>query len=54
MVDLADGRSISVPVTWYPRLASGTPVELSNWRFIGRSEGIYWPDLDEDISGTFR
>ena len=49
-VDLADGRSISVPVTWYPRLASGTPGERSNWRFIGRGEGIHWPDLDEDIS----
>jgi len=49
-VDLADGRSISVPVTWYPRLATGTPFERSNWRFIGRGEGIHWPDLDEDIS----
>jgi len=49
-VDLADGRSISVPVTWYPRVATGTPVERSNWRFIGRGEGIHWPDLDEDIS----
>jgi len=49
-VDLADGRSMSVPVTWYPRLATGTPVERSNWRFIGRGEGIHWPDLDEDIS----
>ena len=49
-VDLADGRSISVPVTWYPRLASGTPGERSNWRFVGRGEGIHWPDLDEDIS----
>ena len=48
--DLADGRSISVPVTWYPRLATSTPAERSNWRFIGRSEGIHWPDLDEDIS----
>jgi len=49
-VDLADGRSISVPVTWYPRLATSTPAERSNWRFIGRGEGIHWPDLDEDIS----
>jgi len=49
-VDLADGRSISVPLAWYPRLAHGTPTERSNWRLIGRGEGIHWPDLDEDIS----
>lgn len=49
-VDLADGRSIAVPVAWYPRLAAGTVTERSNWRFIGRGEGIHWPDLDEDIS----
>lgn len=49
-VDLADGRSISVPLAWYPRLASGTIVERANWRIIGRGEGIHWPDLDEDIS----
>ena len=49
-VDLADGRSIAVPLAWYPRLASGTVAERSHWRFIGRGEGIHWPDLDEDIS----
>ena len=49
-VDLADGRSIAVPVEWYPRLANGTVAERNNWRFIGRGEGIHWPDLDEDIS----
>jgi len=49
-VDLADGRSISVPIAWYPRLASGSDAERTNWRFIGRGEGIHWPDLDEDIS----
>jgi hypothetical protein len=49
-VDLADGRSISVPLAWYPRLAHGTPAERTNWRLIGRGEGIHWPDLDEDIS----
>ena len=49
-VDLTDGRSIAVPLAWYPRLASGTMAERSNWRFIGRGEGIHWPDLDEDIS----
>ena len=49
-VDLADGRSISVPLAWYPRLAHGTPAERANWRLIGRGEGVHWPDLDEDIS----
>lgn len=49
-VNLADGRSISVPLEWYPRLAHGTKVERTNWRLIGRGEGVHWPDLDEDIS----
>ena len=49
-VDLADGRSISVPLAWYPRLATATVAERSHWRFVGRGEGIHWPDLDEDIS----
>lgn len=49
-VDLADGRSIAVPLAWFPRLAHATPSERANWRFIGRGEGIHWPDLDEDIS----
>ena len=49
-VDLNDGRSISVPLAWYPRLLHGTADERNNWRLIGNSEGIHWPDLDEDIS----
>ena len=49
-VDLSDGRSISVPVAWYPRLLHGTSAERNNWRLIGNSEGIHWPELDEDIS----
>lgn len=49
-VDLNDGRSISVPLAWYPRLLHGRPEERNNWRLIGNSEGIHWPDLDEDIS----
>ena len=49
-VDLADGRSITVPISWYPRLAAATEAERNNWRFVGRGEGIHWPDLDEDIS----
>jgi hypothetical protein len=49
-VDLEDGRSISVPVGWYPRLLSATAEERANWRLIGQGEGIHWPDLDEDVS----
>jgi uncharacterized protein DUF2442 len=49
-VDLSDGRTVTVPLAWYPRLAHGTPTERNNWRLIGRGEGIHWPDLDEDIS----
>ena len=48
--DLSDGRTISVPLNWYPRLLHGTPAERANWRLIGKGEGIHWPDLDEDIS----
>jgi hypothetical protein len=50
IVDLVDGRTISVPLAWYPRLAHGTDAERSRWRFIGDGEGIHWPNLDEDIS----
>jgi len=49
-IELADGRTVEVPLTWYPRLLQGTPKERSNWRLIGRGEGIHWPELDEDIS----
>jgi hypothetical protein len=49
-VDLSNGRSISVPLAWYPRLLHGSPKERQNWRLIGNNEGIHWPDLDEDIS----
>ncbi len=49
-VALADGRSISAPLAWYPRLANGSVIERNNWRLIGRGEGVRWPDLDEDIS----
>ena|SRR5882724_2922091 len=50
VVDLVDGRTVSVPLLWYPRLAHGTKAERANWRLIGRGEGIHWPDLDEDIN----
>ncbi len=49
-VDLADGRTISAPLAWYPRLLHGSVTERRNWRLIGEGEGIHWPDLDEDIS----
>jgi len=49
-VDLTDGRTISAPLAWYPRLVHGTPQERNNWRLIGDGEGIHWPDLDEDLS----
>lgn len=49
-VDLDDGRTLSVPLTWYPRLCHGTSAERSSWRLVGHGEGIHWPDLDEDIS----
>ena len=48
--ELSDGRSISAPLAWYPRLVHATPDERSNWELIGGGEGIHWPDLDEDIS----
>jgi len=48
-VDLADGRSVTVPIAWFPRLAHGTTAERNHWRLIGNGEGIHWPDLDEDI-----
>jgi len=49
-VGLSDGRTLSVPLAWFPRLLHGTPAERQNWRLIGQGEGIHWPDLDEDIS----
>ncbi len=50
VVDLRDGRTVSAPLAWYPRLLHGTPEERDNWRLIGSGEGIHWPDLDEDLS----
>jgi hypothetical protein len=49
-VELSDGRVVSVPLAWYPRLVHATMDERARWRLIGRGEGIHWPDLDEDIS----
>ena len=47
-VDLFDGRTITVPLAWYPRLLHATPRERANWRVAGAGYGIHWPDLDED------
>ena len=49
-VELSDGRSVSVPLAWFPRLLHGTRAERDDWRLIGRGEGIHWEALDEDIS----
>ncbi len=48
-VDLEDGRTIAVPIGWYPRLAYGTPAERANFQMSSAGYGIHWPDLDEDI-----
>jgi hypothetical protein len=48
-IDLEDGRSVSVPIGWYPRLANGTPAERANLQISGAGYGVHWPDLDEDI-----
>ncbi|NQU06727.1 MAG: DUF2442 domain-containing protein [Calditrichaeota bacterium] len=50
IIDLIDGRTISAPLLWYPRLLHSDQEERNNWRLIGRGEGIHWPKLDEDIS----
>lgn len=48
--DLRDGRTISVPLEWFPRLVHATSKERNNWRLIGKGQGIHWEDIDEDIS----
>lgn len=50
IVALADGRTISVPLAWYPRLAAATPRQRANWTRAGAGFGIHWPDLDEDLT----
>lgn len=49
-VELSDGRTISAPLAWFPRLFHGSPRERRNWRLIGRGQGIHWETLDEDVS----
>jgi hypothetical protein len=50
IVSLADGRRLSVPLAWFPRLAKATAQQLEKYELMGDGEGIHWPDLDEDLS----
>lgn len=50
VVSLKDGRTLSVPLTWFPRLRDATPKRRSKWELSGHGRGIHWPELDEDIS----
>ena len=50
VVELRDGRVVSVPLAWFPRLVEGSPRERRRWELLGPGIGIHWPDLDEDIS----
>lgn len=50
IVDLMDGRTISVPLAWYPRLAKASAAERAVWEIAGGGYGIHWPDIDEDLS----
>jgi Protein of unknown function (DUF2442) len=49
-VELSDGRTLSVPLAWFPRLLHATPAERHNWRLVGKGHGVHWEDLDEDIN----
>lgn len=49
-VDLLDGRTITVPLVWYPRLLHASPEQRANWEIVGAGYGIHWPDIDEDLS----
>lgn len=50
VVDLADGRTVSVPLAWYPRLLNATPQQRNQWQIAGAGFGIHWPEIDEDLS----
>lgn len=50
IVNLADGRTISAPLVWFPRLSKATPEQLNVWELLGDGEGIHWPEVDEDLS----
>ena len=49
-VDLIDGRTITVPVSWFPTLSNATQSQRENWELLGDGEGIHWPEIDEDLS----
>ena len=49
-VDLVDGRTITVPLVWHPRLLQATPAQRVNWEVVGAGYGVHWPDVDEDLS----
>ncbi len=50
VIQLRDGRSITAPLAWFPRLLHATPSQRNNWELLGDGEGIHWPDVDEDLS----
>jgi hypothetical protein len=50
VVELADGRKLSAPLVWFPRLLAGSPAERAQWELLGEGEGVHWPALDEDLS----
>jgi hypothetical protein len=50
IVALADGRELSAPLAWFPRLSEATAEQRQKWRLIGRGHGIHWPEVDEDVS----
>ena len=50
IVELVDGRTISAPLVWFPRLSKASKEQLENWQLLGDGEGIHWPDIDEDLS----
>ncbi len=52
IVALLDGRTLSVPIAWFPRLLHATKAQRDNWQLLGDGEGIHWPDIDEDLSVT--
>lgn len=50
IVSLVDGRKVSAPLAWFPKLANATLAELANWKLLGDGQGIHWPDINEDLS----
>jgi len=50
IIILADGRELSAPLAWFPRLSAATDEQRQKWRLIGRGQGIHWPEVDEDVS----